>query len=200
MTKNDLKNRFAGSYLGVVWAFIQPIVIVSIYWIIFEKGLKSRPLPDYPDYPYLLWLVAGICPWFFLNDAINNTSNCMVEYSYIVKKMKFDIDIIPLIKVLSSAIIHIFFIILVFVIFIIFGKVPSVYAVQCTYYSLCVLALNLSFGYAISALNVFVRDVAQAVSIILQYAMWITPVMIAENQFPTFMRSIIKFNPMYYVV
>ncbi len=200
MTRSDFKNKFAGSYMGVIWAFVQPIVVISVYWMIFEKGLKSHPLPEYPDYPYLLWLIAGICPWFFLNDAVNNSSNCMIEYSYIVKKMKFNIDIIPFVKVLSSTIIHLFFIALVFLMFIIFGKTPNVYAVQFIYYSFCVFALNIALVYLISALTVFVRDVAQIVSIILQYAMWVTPIMISENQFPEFIRPILKYNPMYYVV
>ena len=62
LTKNDFKNKFAGSMLGTFWAFMQPIVNVTIYWFIFEKGLKSQPMDGFP---YLLWLIAGICPWFF---------------------------------------------------------------------------------------------------------------------------------------
>ena len=79
LAKNDFKNKFAGSYFGLIWAFAQPVVIVSIYWIVFEKGLRSRPLPEMPDFPYLLWLIAGMCPWFFLNDAMNTSTNCLIE-------------------------------------------------------------------------------------------------------------------------
>ena len=117
LAKNDFKNKFAGSYFGLIWAFAQPVVIVSIYWIVFEKGLRSRPLPEMPDFPYLLWLIAGMCPWFFLNDAMNTSTNCLIEYGYIVKKMKFNIDIIPLIKIVSAAFVHCFFIVLVLAIY-----------------------------------------------------------------------------------
>lgn len=197
---NDFKNKFAGSYLGIFWAFAQPIVIVSIYWMIFEKGFRSRPLPEMPDFPYLLWLIAGMCPWFFLNDAVNNSTNCLIEYSYIVKKMKFNIDIIPLIKIVSAAFVHFFFMILVVVVYVLYGKVPTAYALQMLYYTFGTFCFSVALVYFTSAINVFFRDMAQIVGIVLQYGMWIVPVMIAESQYPEFLRPLLNFNPMYYIV
>ncbi len=197
---NDFKTKFAGSYFGVIWAFAQPIVIVSIYWIVFEKGLKSRPLEEMPDFPYLLWLIAGMCPWFFLNDALNTSTNCLIDYSYIVKKMKFNIDIIPLIKIFSAAFVHCFFIALVLAVYILYGKYPAIEAIQIFYYSFGVFCFSVAVAYFTSAINVFFRDMTQIVGIILQYAMWVIPIMISENTYPAFMKPILKLNPMYYIV
>ena len=72
LAKMILKTNLPVHISGLIWAFAQPVVIVSIYWIVFEKGLRSRPLPEMPDFPYLLWLIAGMCPWF-LNDAMNTS-------------------------------------------------------------------------------------------------------------------------------
>ncbi len=200
LAKNDFKSKFAGSYLGAVWAFAQPIVLVSIYWIIFEKGFKSQPLEEMPDFPYLLWLIAGMCPWFFLNDALNGTTNCLIEYSYIVKKMKFNIDCIPLIRILSVSFVHGFFVLLVFAVYMMFGKFPSPYALQVIYYSFGVFCFATALSYFTCAINVFFRDMAQIVGILLQYAIWALPIMIAEKQYPAFMTPILRLNPMYYAI
>lgn len=197
LTKNDFRNKFAGSLFGVFWAFMQPVVNVTIYWFVFEKGLKSQPMNDFP---YLLWLIAGICPWFFFNEALNSTSNSLVEYSYIVKKVKFPIVIIPLIKIFSALYVHCFFIILINVVYLIYGKGLSIYVVQTIYYSFCVLALTVAISYFTAAISVFFKDMTQIVSIFLQYAMWFAPIMIDEKQFPASIQKIIKFNPMYYPI
>ena len=197
LSKNDFKSKFAGSYFGVFWAFIQPIINVTIYWIIFEGGLKAGPSGNIP---FLLWLIAGICPWFYINDSLNSSSNCLVEYSYIVKKVKFNIKFIPIIKIMSATYIHLFFIAVTVIIFKIYGFDLTIYVIQTFYYFICLLLLILGVVYFISAINVFFRDMAQIVAILLQYSMWTVPIMIAEEKFPLFMQGILKYNPLYYIV
>ena len=65
LSKNDFKTKYAGSYLGIFWAFVQPVVTVLIYWFVFQVGFKSAPVKEVP---FILWLVAGIVPWFFFSD------------------------------------------------------------------------------------------------------------------------------------
>ena len=197
LTKNDFKNKFAGSMLGTFWAFMQPIVYVTIYWFIFEKGLKSQPMDGFP---YLLWLIAGICPWFFFNEALNSASNSLVEYSYIVKKVKFPVAIIPAIKIFSALYVHCFFVVLINVIYIGYGKGISIYVLQTVYYSFCVLALATAISYFIAAISVFFKDMTQIVSTFLQYAMWFAPIMIDERQFPEIVQKLMKYNLMYYPI
>ena len=85
---SDFKTRYATSYLGMIWAFVQPIVSVMIYVIIFGYGLRSAPVRDVP---FVLWLVAGIIPWFYFSEAWTSATNSLREYSYLVKKVLFDI-------------------------------------------------------------------------------------------------------------
>ena len=66
LTKKDLKQRYLGSYLGVLWAFIQPMITVLIFWFVFQVGFKSMPVDNFP---FVLWLVCGMFPWFFFSDA-----------------------------------------------------------------------------------------------------------------------------------
>lgn len=197
LSKNDFKNKFSGSYLGVFWAFVQPIVVVTIYWFIFSVGFKSAPIDDCP---YLLWLIAGICPWFFYNDAINAGTNSLYDYSYIVKKMSFKISIIPVIKIISCAFVHAFFIGLVVVVFGLHRVLPTFYVLQALYYSFCTFMLALGITYLTSSLSVFFKDLAQIVNILLQFGMWMTPIMYSETMFGDKVLRILKLNPMYYVV
>lgn len=63
LSKNDFRNKFAGAYFGIVWAFIQPMVTVAVYFVVFQLGLRVQPAAT--GYPYICWLVSGIIPWFF---------------------------------------------------------------------------------------------------------------------------------------
>ena len=67
LTKKDFKQRCLGSYLGILWAFIQPLITVVIFWFVFQIGFKSKPVDNFP---FILWLVCGLFPWFFFNDIM----------------------------------------------------------------------------------------------------------------------------------
>ena len=100
LAKNDFKTKYAGSYLGIIWAFIQPIITMMLYWFVFEFGLRAGASSK--GAPFILWLMSGLIPWFFFSDGINNATNCMQEYSYLVKKVVFKIDILPVVKIIST--------------------------------------------------------------------------------------------------
>ena len=68
LAKNDFKTKYAGSYLGMVWAFVQPIITILVYWFVFTVGMKAGSASDYP---FVLYLVTGLVPWFFFQDALN---------------------------------------------------------------------------------------------------------------------------------
>lgn len=197
LSKNDFKTKYAGSYLGITWAFIQPIVVVLIYWFVFEIGLKSTPMEDFP---YLLWLIAGIVPWFFFNEAINNATNSMIEYSYLVKKVVFKISILPIVKIMSAFYVHLFFILFANIIYMLYGYMPTIYMIQALYYSACTFILVLAITYATSAMIVFFKDLGQIVSILLQFGMWVTPIMWSFDFIPQHIQWMLKLNPMHYIV
>ena len=99
LSVNDFKTKFAGSYLGIIWAFVQPVIMIFVYWFVFEKGLKPTPVSDAAGVaiPFLLWLMAGLVPWFFFSDALSGGTRALLDYSYLVKKVVFQIDILPIV-------------------------------------------------------------------------------------------------------
>lgn len=197
LAKNDFKTRYAGSYLGIIWAFIQPIVTVLVYWFVFEKGLRAGRMCDYP---FILWLMCGLVPWFYFADALNGATNALVEYSYLVKKVVFKISILPFVKVLSNIFIHMFFVVFVVILHVCYGYTPDLYWLQLIYYIACTFVLVLGIAYLTSALVVFFRDLTQIISIILQIGMWATPIMWDASQYSKVLDLVMKINPMYYIV
>lgn len=204
LTKNDFKKRYAGSYLGMVWAMIQPIITVVVYWFVFEKGLSAGAVKarEGVDIPYVLWLTSGLVPWFYFSEALSNGTNALLEYNYLVKKVVFDIDILPIVKVLSAIFIHVFFVCFMLVLNMCYGRFPDLYTLQIIYYSFCMLLFVLAVCYLTSALVVFFMDLSQIVAIFLQVGVWMTPIMWQLerlNDMPA-IQKIFKLNPMYYIV
>lgn len=205
LAKNDIKKKFAGSYFGVVWAFVQPVITVLLYWFVFEKGLNSKAmdLRTGIEIPFVLWLTAGLVPWFYFQEALNGGTGVLVEYSYLVKKVVFQIDMLPVVKMISALFTHLFFVAFTIVLFICMGYMPDWYALQVVYYSFCMILFATGLVYATSAVTVFFRDMKEVVGILLQIGMWVTPIMWNFEtmvQIPGWAIAVLKLNPMYYIV
>lgn len=198
LSKNDFRTKYAGSYLGITWAFVQPIVTIIIYWIVFQYGLKaSSPIQNVS---FVLWFVSGLVPWFFFQEALINATNCMLEYSYLVKKVVFHVNILPVIKILSSFFVHLVFIVFVELIFIINGLFSGVYILQLFYYSFCCFILVLGLSYMTSSIVIFLKDLNQFIIIILQIFMWMTPIMWSDTILPASLKWFSFINPIFYIV
>ncbi|MCD8013780.1 MAG: ABC transporter permease [Lachnospiraceae bacterium] len=201
LAKNDFRKKFAGSYFGVIWAFVQPVVTVLVYWFVFEVGFRSSDTSI--PVPFLLYLVAGIVPWFFFQDAWTGGTNVLTEYSYLVKKIVFQIQVLPVVKMISALFVHLFFVCFIIILYCFYGYYPDGYYVQLVYYSCGLLLLTLGLSYATSAVTVLFRDLSQVVAIVLQVGVWFTPIMwVAENRLVNYplLAKLLKLNPIYYVV
>lgn len=205
LAKNDFKTRYAGNYLGIVWAFIQPIVTVLVYWFVFEVAFTQKAELATGgvkmQIPFVLFLVSGIVPWFYFQDALMSGTNCFMEYSYLVKKVVFKISILPVVKLVSALFVHVFFVAFIIVLFAACGFYPDLYLLQVIYYSFAMFVLVLGLVYLTSAVMIFFRDLGQIISIVLQVGIWLTPIMWNIDMVKgTIVETILKFNPMYYIV
>ena len=202
LAKNDFKTRYAGSYLGIVWAFIQPVITILVYWFVFSVGFRSGT--GDLGVPFVLYLVAGIVPWFFFQDALIGGTNSLLEYNYLVKKVVFNISVLPVVKIISAMFVHAFFVLFTIILYAAYGKFPDFYYLQIIYYSVCVFILVLGLSYATSAIVIFFRDLTQIINIVLQVGVWLTPIMWIVEASPLMghpvIMKILKLNPMYYIV
>ena len=199
LARNDFKKKYAGSYLGIVWAFVQPVVTIMVYWFVFGLALRN-PTPR--PVPCVLWLIAGLVPWFFFQDGLVNGTNALLEYNYLVKKVVFRIDILPMVKVVSAIFVHLFFVLVTLILYTAMGYFPTIYTLQVIYYTFCVFVLVLGLSYMTSSVVVFFRDLTQVINIALQVGVWMTPIMwsLDDVGIGGILAKILKLNPMFYIV
>ena len=200
LAKNDFRTKYAGSYLGIIWAFVQPVVTVMVYWFVFGVVRQGAP----KAVPFVLWLVSGLVPWFFFSEALIQSTNALIEYSYLVKKLVFKISILPLVKVTAALFVHGFFVLFIVFLYACYGYYPDIYLIQIPYYSLCVFIFVLAAAYTTSAVVIFFRDLTHLITIGLQVGLWMTPIMwdFQDMGIDPFSKTarLLKLNPMYYVV
>lgn len=200
LAKNDFKKRYAGSYMGAVWAMIQPVVTVAMYYVVFDKIMGNGLDRGTGDVPFVLFLTAGLVPWFYFSEALNSGTNAMLEYHYLVKKVVFKISILPIIKIIAATFIHAFFVCVLLVVAAVYGYYPTVYTLQIFYYSACLFIFVLALCYTTCAIVVFFRDLAQIINIALQIGMWATPILWDISRLEGGWVTVLKLNPLVYIV
>lgn len=197
LAKKDFKTRYVGSFLGVLWAFIQPAIQILIFWFVFQVGFKSTPIDNFP---FILWLISAMIPWFFISDSIQGATNSIIDNSYLVKKVVFRVSFLPLIKIYSALWVHLFFVLVIFLMFAIYGYYPDVYNIQIIYFVLCICVLVLGVSWITSALVIFLKDIGQVVGTVLQFGFWLTPIFYSVDIIPQKYIFLMKLNPAFYII
>jgi lipopolysaccharide transport system permease protein/teichoic acid transport system permease protein len=197
LTKNDFKQKYLGNFLGATWAFIQPTATILIFWFVFQVGFKSQPIDNFP---FILWLVSGMFPWFFFADTLQNGTNSILANSFLVKKVVFRVSLLPIVPLLASLIVHLFFVFFMFAMFIYYGYMPNLYWLQIIYYLFATSILLLGLSWITSSIIIFFKDTGQLIAMILQFGFWLTPIFWSINIVPPQYQSLIKLNPMVYII
>ena len=195
--KQDFVDKYVGHSLGMLWTFIQPISTIAILWFVFQVGLKSMPVNDFP---FILWLIAGILPWFFIVDSFQSATNSIVEKSYLVKKIVFSVELLPIVKILAACLVHIFFIFFMLGMFVYYGYQPSIFWIQILYYLFSALIFLLAISWISSSLIIFFKDTGQIVNMLLQFGFWGTPIFWSYKLLPDKYMWIVEYNPVFYII
>ena len=198
LAKNDFKSKYASSQLGVFWAFLRPIVMAGVYIFVFSVIARSGPVGGV--YPYAFWLLPGLIVWFVFSDSVSTGASTLTEYSYLVKNVRFDITILPVVKVLSAFIIHTFFTVLVFDLYLLWGLPVKLNILQLPYYYIALFCFSLSIARIVCSWYPFFKDLPQAIEIVLMVLMWACPVMWDISALPAKYHVFFKINPLYYLI
>jgi ABC-type polysaccharide/polyol phosphate export permease len=197
LAKNDFKSRYMGNYLGILWAFVQPMVMIGIFWFIFQVGFKSMPVDNFP---FILWFMAGIIPWFFFAESLQTGTQSILSNSFLVKKIVFRVSLLPIVQIISALTIHLFFVIFLLVMFLYYGYLPTMYWLQIPYYIFCTVILVLGISWMTSSIVVFFKDLGQIITMLIQFGFWLTPIFWSMKILPEKFHDIIQYNPVYYIV
>lgn len=197
LIKSDFKIRYLGSHLGVVWAFIQPLMMVAVYWFVFSQGFGVSSVSKTP---FLLWLFAGIIPWFLLNDAIITASHSITSQAFLVKKVLFEVKLLPLVKVGSSVLVNLGFWFFMLILCFCYHYYPTLLWLQLIYYLFCTIVISLVLGLLFSAIMPFASDMGQIITIMFQILFWVTPVTWNQNLLQGNWLLMVQLNPFAYIV
>lgn len=197
MSKSDFRTRFVGSYYGLLWEVLQPLSLIFLFWFVFEFALGIKTVDGVP---FALWFVIGLIPWFFFSDAWSNATNAFTQYSFLVKKMVFKVEILPTVKVLSSLLTSVIFHVILVFFLMIYGEGGNISSLGIIYYLFCSVMLVTGLGFITSSVVVFFKDMRQLLTIILQFGLYLTPILWSQNAIPQGYHWLMLINPMTYVV
>lgn len=199
MAKADLVKTYRGAALGWAWAIIKPIVTIFVYWFAFVIGLRANSTVK--GYPYLLWLIAGVVPWFYMSEMITGGTDCIRRYSYLVTKMKFPVSTIPTFVNISKFIIHAMLIYIVIIIFRLFGYVPDVYLLQLPFYMILTFIFFNIWSLFSGPLAAISKDYSNLVKAFITAVFWLSGILWDPSTVKNAMlKRVLKINPVTYLV
>lgn len=197
MALREIRNRYVGSFIGMVWSVLHPMVMVFIYWFVFSVGFKMQPTGDHP---FVIWFFCAYVPFTTFSEMISITSESAIIHKTLIKRTLFPSEILPFIYVVSSGITHLIMLGILVLMLVISGIGFSLYSLQFLIYYLGLIVFMTGLGWLFSALNVFVRDVGQMVKVIMQIWFWATPIFWQLQMLPERYHPLLKLNPLYYIV
>jgi ABC-type polysaccharide/polyol phosphate export permease len=198
LAKRDYRQKNQGSYLGMVWNYLQPLLFVAIMYGVFTLGFRAVAVDN--EMPFSIYLISGMVCWLYFSENLTSITGVINEYQYLVKKVDFRLSIFPIVKIISSLLPHLFLLGLAVFLAYLQGINPGMHSLQFIYYYLCTIVLVIGLGWLTSSTSVFVKDVSNIVGVITQFGFWLTPVFWRINSMPESIHWLLKLNPAYYLV
>lgn len=195
MAVRETQSRYIGSLGGWLWMIGNPLATILIYWLVFSVGLKVRPTGGVS---FLLFLICGIIPWLTFNETVMTCVKALTGAPHLVKKIAFPTSILPVVHLLVTMVPHLAMLGILLIILSLKGVPFSWAFLKVFYYMGALYIMCLGIGWLVASVNVFSRDVANILSIVLGFGFWLTPIvwppsMLGEHA------SWLMLNPLYYI-
>ncbi len=195
LVKRDLKGRYKGSALGFLWTFLNPLLQLAVYTMVFSVIMRSG-IKD-----YYLFLFVALIPWIFFSTSLTGGASCIMMQQDMVKKIYFPREVLPVAYVTSQFVNMLFSFLAVFLVLLLARYTFYPAALLCLPVIMFVeYILALGFTMIMSALTVYIRDLEYILSILAMAWQFLTPVMYSMEQVPGEVRWIFSMNPMTYVI
>ncbi len=195
----DLKKTYTGSAMGWAWAIVKPIVTIFVYWFALAIGLRGGK--DVGDVPYIVWLVSGIVPWFYMGESITGGTGCIRKYSYLVTKMQYPIETIPTFTSLSKLYVNIIITAIVIVLFFIFGYTPPIQVIQLPIYTILMFMFFNAWSLFAGLVSAISKDFANLVKSFNIAVFWLSGILwniqnVADNKI---LNTFLMLNPVTFI-
>ena len=204
LVKRDFQQRYIGSAAGWIWGLVHPLVLLASYVFIFSIVLETKIGDTDVTRNYPMFLFAGMLPWLLFSETVSRSSNCLVEQANLITKTVFPAEIVPVSIFLSSLMSHFLAVFLVMASAGIFLQHISPAVVMLPIFMLLVGMLAIGIGWVVSALQVYLRDTAQVLTVMLTLWFWATPILLPEEKLSQKLGKwailLVQANPLVYVV
>lgn len=188
--KKEVRGKYKGSWLGVLWTFLNPLLMLAVYAFVFPYILRVQVEN------YTIFMIVALIPWNFFTTAIQSGTGSVVANGNILKKVYFPREIIP-ISITTSQLVNFLITCIIMFIFILFSGVGfSVHLLLMPLLILIQYLITLALTFVLSALTVFVRDVDHFVSVALTLGFYATPIVYQASMLPEKFQWVLKINPM----
>lgn len=192
--KKDIRGKYKGSFLGVLWSFINPLLSVLVYAIVFPYIMKIKVEN------YLIYLITGIIPWTFFTSSINMGIISILSNADIIKKVYFPRIILPISTVTSCLVNFLISCVIILLFCIGSGLGLSIHLLWLPIIAIIQYVMLLGFTFILSAIEMYMRDIEHIVNFILSMAFYVTPILYTPDIFPENLSWVLKINPMAYLV
>lgn len=194
LAKSDLIKTYRGSALGWAWALIKPVVTIFVFWFAFSFGLRHGK--DIDGYPFFLWLIAGFLPWFYMNEMITGGAGCIRKNRHLVTKMKFPISVIPTYTSISKLAVNLILLIIMIIIFALFGYSPDIYYLQLPIYIFMMFVFFTVWSLFAGLLSAMSKDFLNLVKAFSTAIFWMSGIIYDVNDINVaWIRTILQYNP-----
>lgn len=199
LAKSDIIKKYSGAAFGWAWALIKPLILIGVYWFAIAIGLRGGG--GLGGFPFILWFIAGLVPWFYMSDMLTGGAASIRKYKYLVTKMKFPVSTIPSFVGLSNLLIHLILMTLVTVVFAVSGFFPGIYFLQLPIYALLMLWFFVVWGLFSALLSAMSRDFLNLIKSITTAVFWLSGILWDVNMIDVpWLKTILMFNPVTFFV
>lgn len=188
--KKEIRGKYKGSWLGIMWTFLNPLLMLAVYAFVFPYILRVNVEN------YTIFMIVALIPWNFFTTAIQTGTGCVVANGNILKKVYFPREIIP-ISITTSQLVNFLITCLIMFIFIIVSGVGfSIHILLLPLIILIQFILTLAFNFVLSALTVYAHDIDHFVGVALTLGFYATPIVYLSTMLPEKFQWAMKVNPM----
>lgn len=192
--QKEIRGRYKNSFLGIIWSFLNPLLQIAVYAIIFPLIMKTQQ-----EY-YVIFLCVGLIPWTYFTTTITQAASNIIANGNIVKKVYFPREILP-ISVVTSTTVNFLISCLIILAFVIgYGLGISKYIVFFPLIVLVQYIFSLGVAFIISSVTVYLRDLEHLIGIALQVLFYATPIVYSLETLPEQFRGIMYLNPMAHII
>jgi lipopolysaccharide transport system permease protein/teichoic acid transport system permease protein len=197
MSIREIQSRYVGTIGGMLWSILNPLMMILVFWFVFSVGFRVKPAGGIP---FIVVYLCGIIPWSMFAEALTTSTSSIKANANLVTKTVFPTEILPIVNIIASLITHLIMLVILIIVMI-FNKIPfSFYNFQFIYYLFGLIIFSLGFGWFLSSINVFYKDVGQILGVTLNMWFWLTPIVWLPEMLPVKYQFFLKLNPMFYIV